>query len=360
MATSPRAYQVTPALTLARLGLAEVSVLVEGAPAPEPLPCFGEVRAPIVGGRLVADPVFRLLLRDATVHGAEGVISVGRHVLAESLHHVRPSRAGAVLDGEVWMTRDEYVGTRLAEAEHLLYGNADNYSHWLLDGLGRSAVVPGAWPWLLPDTGLPHQRSGAGVFPEAMIGLLQRGDVVGVGRLGWTSTLTGSGGAFHPAIRRLGQAMSAVAPARGPERIFVSRRDAPQRTMRNQGEIEALCAARGYTPVVLTGMPVADQVALFGAARRVVAPHGAGLANLLFCRPGAAVLELFMDRYANFCFRRLAACAGLRYGCVLGRTDVDEVGGGDKDWVHGMTWTLDPARLAAVLDDPAFAPEEEL
>ena len=71
-------------------------------------------------------------------------------------------------------------------------------------------------------------------------------------------------------------------------------------------------------------------------------------------RPGAKVLELFMDHYANACFRRLAACAGLHWGGLVGRTEP----GGDPDWVHGTGWSVDLDRLAAVLDDPAFAPED--
>lgn len=356
MATSPRAYQIADASAFVQLGLAEMHLAEPGLPAPDPPPRFGAIRTPIAGGKLTADPVFQLTLHGARVHGAEGVVSVGRHVLAESLHHVYPPRAGAVQVGNVWVARDEYVGARLPEAEHFLYGNPDNYYHWLLDGLGRWSVHPRhARPWLLPETGSAYQRSGLALLLGAPSVRLARDQVIDVDRLGWTSSLTSAGGAFHPAILRLGQAMAAAAPPRGPARLYVSRRDAPFRSMRNEQEIEAVCASRGYTVVTLTGMPVRDQVALFGAARRIVSPQGSGLANLLFCRPGAAVLELLMDRYMNFCSRRLAACAGLRYGCTVSATDP----GGDEGWVHGMTWASDPAQLAAVLDDPAFAPEEE-
>lgn len=42
------------------------------------------------------------------------------------------------------------------------------------------------------------------------------------------------------------------------------------------------------------------QAALFAAAAVVVAPHGSGLANVLFCSPGAVIIEL-LPWYESFC-----------------------------------------------------------
>jgi capsular polysaccharide biosynthesis protein len=74
----------------------------------------------------------------------------------------------------------------------------------------------------------------------------------------------------------------------------------------------------GFQIVTLSGMSVAAQAALFGSARVVDGPHGAGFANLLFCNPGAAVLEFFSPLYVNFCYWTLARGAGLSYFYVLG------------------------------------------
>ena len=49
-------------------------------------------------------------------------------------------------------------------------------------------------------------------------------------------------------------------------------------------------AGRGGQP---GRMGLDDQVAAFAAASHVVAVHGAALANLVFCPPGAHVLEIF-------------------------------------------------------------------
>jgi capsular polysaccharide biosynthesis protein len=74
----------------------------------------------------------------------------------------------------------------------------------------------------------------------------------------------------------------------------------------------------GFQVAVLSGMSVTAQAALFGSARVVVGPHGAGFANLLFCNPGTTVLEFFSPLYVNFCFWTLARGAGLSYFYLLG------------------------------------------
>jgi capsular polysaccharide biosynthesis protein len=75
--------------------------------------------------------------------------------------------------------------------------------------------------------------------------------------------------------------------------------------------------ARGFATVRLEERSWAEQIALFQAARVVVAPHGASLANLVFCAPGTRVVELFARDYVNPCYWRVAALSGLDYRPVV-------------------------------------------
>lgn len=45
-------------------------------------------------------------------------------------------------------------------------------------------------------------------------------------------------------------------------------------------------------------------------AECVIAAHGAGLTNLLFCQPGTRVLEIFTPKWIVFCFARLGSMLG--------------------------------------------------
>jgi len=182
------------------------------------------------------------------------------------------------------------------------------------------------------------------------------GASVHVERLIYVPQLVGGGMQPHrallPVIDRIRAAAYAALDAepRAPWRkIFVSRADSTARVLVNEAELAAMAAAAGFETVVLGGMPVAEQVRLFAEATHIVAPHGAGLTNLVFCRPGAALLELHMDCYVQWAYRRLAALRGLRYGCVIGTVIPPR-----NDWVHVNTWRLDPDVLAAALADPRF------
>jgi capsular polysaccharide biosynthesis protein len=104
----------------------------------------------------------------------------------------------------------------------------------------------------------------------------------------------------------------------GPRRIYVSRSDAPGRRLRNEPELLRLLGTHGFEAVRLSELPFLEQAALFNSADAIIAPHGAGLSNLVFCRPETAVLELFSSRWTPPCFMQLAATAGCRYSHIVG------------------------------------------
>lgn len=74
--------------------------------------------------------------------------------------------------------------------------------------------------------------------------------------------------------------------------VYVSREDAPRRQVRNEDEVLAVLRRYGFEKYVLTDHSVAENVALFAGADVVVAPHGAGLTNLVYA-DDASVVELF-------------------------------------------------------------------
>lgn len=100
--------------------------------------------------------------------------------------------------------------------------------------------------------------------------------------------------------------------------IFVSRKDAKRRRIVNEEEVWKMLRRRGFKRVTLSGLSVRDQMRLFASAPAVVAPHGAGLSNLVFCRPGIRVVECFSPTYVNGCFRNVAHHVKLDYKQVVG------------------------------------------
>ena len=111
------------------------------------------------------------------------------------------------------------------------------------------------------------------------------------------------------------------------DKIYVSRRIAPGRRMRNEDELERALERMGFRILFLENMPLAEQFKAFRRASTVVAPHGAGLSHLHFCQPGTYVLECFPNTYFNDCYARLAAQVGHRYDYLICRPDSAWEGG---------------------------------
>jgi tetratricopeptide (TPR) repeat protein len=82
-----------------------------------------------------------------------------------------------------------------------------------------------------------------------------------------------------------------------PERIYISREKAVHRRVLNEDKIITLLEKYGFKSVTLENLSVSEQAAYLGAAKVIVAPHGGGLTNLVFCQPGTKVLELFPPCY---------------------------------------------------------------
>ncbi len=78
------------------------------------------------------------------------------------------------------------------------------------------------------------------------------------------------------------------------KRIYVSRADAKIRRITNDKDVADLLKTKyGFEICSLSGVPFAEQVALFASAEIVVGAHGAGLANCLFTKGrGTALVEI--------------------------------------------------------------------
>src|SRR5262249_29201510 len=73
-------------------------------------------------------------------------------------------------------------------------------------------------------------------------------------------------------------------------KIYISRVEAGRRKPLNCEAIETMVAALGFEVVILSKFSFLEQAAIFYMSDVIVAEHGAGLANLLFCREGTKVI----------------------------------------------------------------------
>lgn len=89
-----------------------------------------------------------------------------------------------------------------------------------------------------------------------------------------------------------------------------------RRSLANEAELAPWLHAHGFEMVDLG--TVSNGPELMASAEAVIAPHGAAMTDLVFCRPGTIVVELLPPNWLWPYFYSLSAAAGLRHHAVIG------------------------------------------
>lgn len=115
------------------------------------------------------------------------------------------------------------------------------------------------------------------------------------------------------------RALFDVAPRVRQRRLLISRADATCRRIVNESEIAAMLAPHGFETIIPGRLSFAEQIAAFRDATHVIGPHGAGLANILFCAPGTHVLEVLHPHYGTWAYAMVSDPLSLDYASLVAR-----------------------------------------
>ncbi len=239
-----------------------------------------------------------------------------------------------------------------------------NFAHWLTEILPKIVLfcsqpqfkdVPLILNDGLPASILESARVAAG--PERRLYLLSSRYSVKVGRLHLTSSVgyapAGSRGKrgnnfveghFNGhALRQMRHVMHTAAadfPHCG-ERLYL-RRQSSMRSLLNNDEIEKILEEQGFTSIDTGQMSFLEQVAAMAGARWIVAPGGAALANLMFCKPDTNVVVLAAAKRENayFYWDNMARPFDVKVSFVLGAS---------KDHDIHADYQINPADLLDAL-----------
>ena len=80
-----------------------------------------------------------------------------------------------------------------------------------------------------------------------------------------------------------------------PKKIYINRKDATIKSLRyiiNEKEVEKILIKKGFSSLTLSDHSFSEQINLFNNAENVVGLHGAGFANIIFCKPKTKIIEL--------------------------------------------------------------------
>ncbi len=108
--------------------------------------------------------------------------------------------------------------------------------------------------------------------------------------------------------------------AKFPKRVYISRSQARGRIVINEEQVIDVVSQLGFQPVLLEELSVLEQVSLFARAEAIISPHGSSLTNLVFCSPGAVVVELFSPNYVRTDYWILSQQLQLQHYYSLGES----------------------------------------
>ena len=227
------------------------------------------------------------------------------------------------------------------------------YYHWLTQAVPTIDWAVRSRPHDNISLGLP----GMNAFHMASVELLGHGDVPRLHlvphhhfyfpRVSHSEFLTGSmpfgiSRAAQSTFQRLRNAVDASRWPRAPI-VYVARTDSMRRVALNEQELVDVLIAEEVCVVVPGNLSLAEQIALFKQADAVIGPHGAGLTNAVFCKPGAIVYELLPEHFLNPCFSRLVQATGLHYWADIfashGEGDSQE-----RNWVIDINVVMERLR----------------
>ena len=103
------------------------------------------------------------------------------------------------------------------------------------------------------------------------------------------------------------------------QKIYVSRAKAKNRQLINESEVSKLLETQGFKTIFLEELSVLEQVAIFAQAQIIVAPHGSGLANVVFCSPNTKIIEIFSPNYVRTYYWMISQQLQLQHYYLVGK-----------------------------------------
>lgn len=215
-----------------------------------------------------------------------------------------------------------------------------NYAHWLMDSLPRLAAIDfqlSEMPVLLP-------RGAKAFHYDSLraLGIRQAiempADCVTVEKLRCVSAASRTGFPRAEFIQRLRQKFRENSAANTPPRRLYVSRELSSRRVVNEEEVFAIFRSHGFEKVLCEELTFDEQLSLFSSAEMIAGPHGAGIYNLLFARPGATIIEFYNPLRWDSAAARISSLLGFEHWHMYG----DDVG-------DAYDMRLDPPVVAELL-----------
>ncbi len=205
---------------------------------------------------------------------------------------------------------------------------APNYCHWLLDQLPRTSQLD-ASQHLIMHTLAPFMKNmleKMGINGDRVVET-NRSSIIRVERLSIESSMARH---FHHPCQEMNsrlvqyvkdslQAEATNVPAdRQRRNVYISRNRTDRRRISNEAALLECLEPFDFDVVYPEELSLAEQISIFRNASVIVTPHGASLANIIFCEQ-ATIVEIFNQNYGTPTFRLMSQLMGFDYQHIIGK-----------------------------------------
>ncbi len=214
------------------------------------------------------------------------------------------------------------------------WGDGRNYFHWITDNLTRLLVrerLPETTRVLIPQTRHGYVRESLEMLGVLDVCEMRDDPCLQPERYYFCSPLAMTGvwnplgwdwlrERFLPHFRTAGSGRP----------VFLTRR-AGTRVPATLARIESIFSDAGFDVVDCGKLAFREQIAMASGAPALAGIHGAAMTNILWCRPGTPVLEIFQPEYLNACYEQIAFQGQLDYAVSVleGESPLREI----EDWL---------------------------
>jgi capsular polysaccharide biosynthesis protein len=280
------------------------------------------------GDRCEIPEVFLACFHNARLEGRDFLLlSRENQILFESaLSQQEVLEQNGILDTLIRPTARRLSGTYALLAHPWAWG----YYHWVIEVLPKLSLIEELDDLKSVPLIVPHRLNAfqsdsllmAGVSVDRMVHL-DEGDWQ-VDHLFFPEMLAPSGNPSPQAVTWLRERFlkeSSTQNSPSGRRIYLTRRDAAQRSLLNEEEIVEYLREADFEIICPGELSFPEQVKTFRDVEVVIAPHGAGATNMVFAPPSATLIEFFGDNYINGCYWALANICGQTHAFLTGPSE---------------------------------------
>lgn len=106
------------------------------------------------------------------------------------------------------------------------------------------------------------------------------------------------------------------------ERIYIDRNPSSKfRNIKNYKELILILNKYGFSVLDLVKLSIKDQIKLFRNTRAIIAPHGAGLTNVIYCRECSFVIEIIHKDRQKYMYEEICKVKNIDYYKIIDNTN---------------------------------------